>query len=413
MFKVLEKVTVWPGLGQNPSVCRTADGDLLVLNLNLTDCMAHTQLFLHRSKDGGRTWSGAEMTVYSDQKLGGIEGTISCQDDLGFIVYMEGVSLKQNPNSTKLCKIMRSTDSGTTWSQPVILEGEWGPVMPYGKIIRLKSTGELLFPAYAVSSPERAADSGWRAQLGVNYILCSRDEGKTWDLKGTIEKDPSLEGASPSETSIVELPDGRLLAVSRGDSNREGGARPGYYSHSDDGGKNWSAAQYVNVPLCEPRLILTETGKLLLTIRSWPGNITSYSRPLGPEEKEPGSDLQEIPDVKVHDSYRFPIKEYGVFLMETEDDGRTWKQLLNMENPREPSCILADNPAARHTYQAGYGDIQALGGGRYFVVFRQGDPEMPDMRPGMPGTEERRYWNLRRVHLFKRFVAGNIIGEVS
>lgn len=58
-------------------------------------------MFLLRSTDGGHSWSETpELTSASTVELGGVEGTLSCVGDLCFIVGMETVDIKRQPDPT-------------------------------------------------------------------------------------------------------------------------------------------------------------------------------------------------------------------------------------------------------------------------------------------------------------------------
>ena len=405
MFEITERIVIHPELSQNPSLGITAGGDMLVLHSDLVDVMAGMQNFLRRSRDGGRTWSEPELSLTSRLELGGLHGTLSCigrlpgrpDEDLAFIVYGEGVNLKKEPRNPRTCRMMKSVDGGKNWSEPRLFEGPWGQTWHYGKIYRCGGSDELISPAYAhgvLFEKESLGPKGW--------MLHSTDAGESWEIKGAITSHPSVEGVLISETALAELPDGRLIAISRGDSIEPGAVSRGLRSVSEDGGVTWTPAEPVNMAVCEPRLAPLSDGRLLLTARSSPGNVSFYYRPLKPEEREPGSKQSETMGVRELDEYSSPVREFGVGLFMSEDDGRTWSPVLNMESPRGEEREKPETLMKRFQYQAGYGDILPLGDDRFLVAFRQGDPGMPDMRPG-----------LTYSHCFQRFLAGNIISPVG
>ena len=398
MFTIEKEIVVWPNLGQNPSLGMTAQGDLLALHTDLTDVMPGSRLFLRRSRDGGLTWTGPELTIESDLELGGVEGTLSCLGEICIICYAEGSDLKKNPNNPRLCKLIRSVDGGRSWSDPQRVNPDIEPVMPFGKIIKLKSSGELLLPAYwCPPGPERKATGG------RSYVLASNDQGKNWQVKGHIDRDQSLDGFFFGETALLELPDGRLLAIMRGNAEGPGAVPMGFRSVSEDSGKTWSPAKQINVAICEPRLILDSEGHPLLVARSWPGNVAFFYRPKEPHELEPGANPKQVETVgaRLLDKYFTPVREFGALLFDTQDEGQTWRPILTMQDPRGPELTDAQEPMYKHRYQAAYPDIQPLDENRYFVIFRQPDPNMPDIRPG-----------LTYSHAFQRYVAGNIISRI-
>jgi len=386
---IQQRIVIDSALGQNPSIGRASNGDLLLLHTDLTDCMAGTRLLLRRSVDAGRTWSAPEREIVSEMELGGVEGTISCLGDLVFIVHMEGSDLKRRPENPRLTRLLRSTDGGRTFEPARTLEGDWGPVMPFGHVIRLRENGRLLLPAYRFGRPPEDT----RVQ-----VLTSDDEGLTWALAGTILRRPDITDVLISETSLLELPDGRLLAISRGDAIAAGAFPYGFRAVSTDGGRSWSAAEPINLQVCEPRLTATADGQIVLAARSWPGNVRYWYRPLRDEEREPGSQQKETVDMVVVDEYATPVRDFGVLLFSTADEGFTWEPQLTLESPR-PSGIDRDvSPLVQHRYQAGYPDVLSLDVERLIVVFRQPDATMPDIRLG-----------LTYSHAFQRYVAANIV----
>ena len=96
------------------------------------------------------------------------------------------------------------------------------------------------------------------------------------------------------------------------------------------------------------------------------------------EGREPGSKQKTTVAVRELEKYLTPVRDFGVILFDTGDDGANWTPVLTMESPRGLGLNTMDN------------------------LTRQGDPAMPDGRPG-----------LTYSHVFQRFVAGNIIREAE
>ena len=393
-LKLEKSFVVRSTLSQGVSIGRADNGDILMAYANYPDCMAGETYWLSRSTDNGRTWSEPELELSSDMELGGLEGTLSCVPGLATLFYVEGSDMKRHPQNRKYLRMMRSTDSGKTWTEPRTLEGKWGPVHPYGQVIRLRDSARLLLPAYGM---EKWLDRGGNGS-GCVRILRSDDEGETWDLHGTIRAASTVEGIQCTETSLLELPAGRLMAISRGDAFKSGAYPYGLRSISDDGGETWSPAQTTNINLCEPRLVLTQDGRVLMAARGWPGNIETWYRPLEAHEREPGSQQTETTALREAPEYRSPNRDFGVVLSTTTDDGLTWTPLLTLDNPKGQAVDPSADLLTQHRYQAAYPDLLPLGGDRFLVVFRQPDPTMPDIRPG-----------LTYSHVFQRFLAGNIV----
>ncbi len=380
-------------LSQNPSVVRTADGDLLLLQANYADAMAGCCERLHRSTDDGATWSQAERTFVCDEHLGGLEGTISCAGDVVLVAAIEGSDIKRQPRNPKRCRLRRSTDGGHTWSAPFDLGDRHGGVMPYGKMIRLRASGRLLLPTYAC---ENWLDRGGSRTFGV--IFASDDEGATWTELGILRQDASVRDLRLLELAIVELADGRLLAVTRGDAVTAEAFPYGLRAESEDGGRTWTPATPININICEPRPTLTPDGRILLAARCWPGNVYSYYRPLEPHEREPGTNQTETVATGLRDEFLSPVRDFGVAFFTTNDDGRTWQPQLTVNGPAGGPLPEDADLITRHRYQAAYPDVAWLDDQRLFCVYRQPDPALPDLRPG-----------LTYSHIYQRYVMGGVV----
>lgn len=112
--------------------------------------------------------------------------------------------------------VRTSKDSGATWSRARLIEPEHGPGhMPVESVFRTQE-GYIVLPCDAVTGDE-----------GGTAILISKDGGKTWfDAGGR---------AAGIHAGIVQLRDGRLMAMGRGDEID--GMMP--MSFSSDMGRTW------------------------------------------------------------------------------------------------------------------------------------------------------------------------------
>jgi hypothetical protein len=119
-----------------------------------------------------------------------------------------------------------SENSGATWSKARFIIPEHGVRhMPIADVIRL-ADGTMVLPCDAVT--------GGR---GGSALWMSGDEGKTWyDTGGTI---------AGIHANVVELRDGRLMALGRGDDID--GRMP--MSISEDKGKTWTYSASPFMPI--------------------------------------------------------------------------------------------------------------------------------------------------------------------
>ena len=134
------------------------------------------------------------------------------------------------------------------------------------------------------------------------------------------------------------------------------------------------------------------------TARSWPGNVYHYYRPLKPEERPPGSKQELTTSIRVLDEYVSPVREYGVTLFTSTDEGQHFSPQVTMEDPQGLIIGRDEDPLWASRYQAGYSDVTALDDHHYFVVFRQPDPKLPQIETGRTYS-----------HVFQRYVAANIV----
>ena len=213
------------------------------------------------SDDNGESWSDA-YTIYNSNYGVNDPAITVCNDDS---ILVRFVALEINETSKYIDKnkkifshrtehglvtnvvgniILKSTDMCKTWSyigQDKV--DEIGPSCSRDPIVEMPD-GSLLMTVYT-GAPQRS-DEAW--------LLRSFDKGKNWgvptkiasDIKG---KDSQLQGVNYNESSLLNLNNGHLIALIRGDqsfhtSNTEfmpvGGVGQLYLTHSFDSGMSWT-----------------------------------------------------------------------------------------------------------------------------------------------------------------------------
>ena len=154
---------------------------------------------------------------------------------------------------------IRSADGGRTWlphgpqiEMPFI--SATGRGFCYGKIQELAG-GALIVPFYG--TPADRTDELQR----VLAIVRSDDGGRSWREHSFVSADPSSP-LRPSETDLLRLADGRLLAVVRANARKRL-----YRAWSEDDGLSWSELEPTPMPGQSPALLALESGAILCAYR--------------------------------------------------------------------------------------------------------------------------------------------------
>jgi sialidase-1 len=259
-----------------PGLVTTNEGTLVAVYdiryNNSKDLQEDIDIGMSRSTDGGRTWE--PMKVIMDMgEYGGLPQNLNGVGDPSILydhttgalwvaaLWMNGSAPDKmlwwasqpgmTPQETGQFMIVKSTDDGLTWSEPVnitpqIKDPAWqlllqGP----GRGITL-ADGTLVFPA------QFKADIGTKALDGGQYtchstIVYSKDKGETWHI-GSGAK------SNTTEAQVAQLPDGSLMLNMRDDRNRtdKGATNGRAVAVTSDLGKSWTVHPSSNSALPEP-----------------------------------------------------------------------------------------------------------------------------------------------------------------
>lgn len=269
-----------PEPGSMPKLVRLKDGALLLAASELYFRPGPpAQVLILKSKDGGRTWnelSGAPV---------GYAGLLMADGDS--VLLFDSYALNEDGSIRRISQdeissgkafqfvphVRKSGDGGRTWSDPAPLKIDGLPWPAADKRSinmfvppRVLSDGAWLLPVF---TGRRDADpAAWEA-----YMLRSSDGGGTWRASVI---DPNHEDAS--ETEVIELEPGRLLALLRTNYVT------GYHgeTRSRDGGQTWSPVTLGALPGSSsgPRMLKTRAG-ILLCMHRLLGTMVSSSADLG------------------------------------------------------------------------------------------------------------------------------------
>lgn len=259
-----------------PGLVTTNSGTLITVYDNRhnsgKDLQEDIDIGMSRSTDGGQTWQA--MKVIMDMgEYGGRSNRLNGMGDPCILydpktntiwvaaLWMSGALADQmlwwaskpglKPEETGQFMLVKSTDDGLTWSQPIniteqIKEPGWQLLLQGPGRGLTTRNGILVFPAQFKS------DLGSKSIDGGQYtcqstIVYSKDGGNTWQI-GTGAK------SNTTESQVVELIDGSLMLNMRDDRNRadksDTNGRAVYVTN--DFGKTWTKHPSSNSALQEP-----------------------------------------------------------------------------------------------------------------------------------------------------------------
>ncbi len=199
------------------------------------------------SKDEGRTWSPLQPVDTGLPRAGETIG--QCITEL---MVREGrctaflSTHSQTWGRHWKSWMMHSDDSCKTWSKPEPVPGRLANFTFVRNHITTRD-GRILIPFQhyvgpgADVPPPPAEEKPWHKALTHyvsnprNGVLISADGGKTYTEHGNVRLTTDDRYHGWAENNIVELSDGRIAMIIRGD--RLGGVL--YYAESKDGGKTW------------------------------------------------------------------------------------------------------------------------------------------------------------------------------
>jgi len=189
---------------------------------------------LCRSKDRGATWGKPETVLRREDRgcllsevvVHGSEIRIFAQTHRGFFDDWRNFTLS-------------SFDGGATWGELVPFEPT--PRRTFIRNLYVATWGEWLLPVQTYDTVPNAEESPLRDgshKNGMNGVLISSDEGRTWEKSNLVG--PT---AGWAENNLVELRDGRVVMLIRAD-----GQGCLLRSESVDRGRTWSEPAKTDIP---------------------------------------------------------------------------------------------------------------------------------------------------------------------
>lgn len=271
-----------------PSLVALAGGDLVALYV-LGQAFEATDLHVHvaRSEDGGQSWQplgrlcpetpgrlttdAARLTALADGRLVAVvvrhdrsehpEEGLANPATLGFV-----------PVEVLL---LWSGDGGRSWSEPQPIGPPLeGPAFELCAPVTVLRDGRWLWPTSTWRDWQGRLPNGNRTGAFVSH-----DAGRSWPAWMDAFANPGGDLIF-WESKIVELPDGRLLAVAWCYDEEAKADRPNHYTVSHDGGTTWTAPASLDIRGQTMTPLALDDGRVLCVYRrtDQPGLWASLGR---------------------------------------------------------------------------------------------------------------------------------------
>lgn len=246
---------IYDGITPNKMVCDTTlrklpDGSWVLFFLAGGDTEPSPKNYtaVARSTDEGKTWSQAETFDTTFPR----EGKTIGQGPTELMVLGDKCTLFFSTHSHHWKNdwrswIMRSDDSGKTWSKPEEAPGRLRDrTFLRGHIVARDGRIIVPFQHYIGPNDEQSLPVHDRKLTNPrNGVIISRDGGKTWSEHGNVRLTENDQYFGWAEITLAELRDGRLAMLLRAD--KLGGVL--YYAESPDGGTTWpDLARKTDIP---------------------------------------------------------------------------------------------------------------------------------------------------------------------
>lgn len=268
------------------------------------------------SADEGDTWSEDEILIrpehFGAKNLMSVSLLRLGNGDIGLFFI-----IRHGWHDTRL-NLMRSSDEGRTWSEPVCCIPALGYfVTNNDRVVRL-SNGRLIVPAaYHRMRGESITD--WKSFDGRGILVpfLSDDDGRTWrEARNMVSLNVPHSRSGLQEPGLVELENGTLWMHARTDMGRH------YECFSFDSGETWTdAVPSMFTGPCSPLSIRRDGQRSGPLLAVW-NPIPNYQTRV----------------VEKHFAGRAPL-----VAAVSGDDGRTWSEpaVIETEEERGGYCYTA------------------------------------------------------------------------
>ncbi len=291
-----------------PSIAWCHNGDLLAIWFSCqTEAGRDMVILASRLRAGCEQWEPAsEFFSVADRNT---TGSSLFHDADGKLVHINGVEAGYGWANLALM-LRTSGDDGATWSTPTLIS-------PHHELHNQPISGGFVG---ANRRLYQACDAVWGGEGGT-AVHISDDDGRTWVDYGRRMPDPVFEEGRTGawvagiHAGVVELDDGRLLALGRG--NNISGRMP--MSISADGGRTWTYHASPFPPISGgQRLVLLRLQEGPVLFISFTDRSESYRKWSEDSKNAPPVGMDFIsPDGT-------PFHGEGMFAALSWDGGATW-----------------------------------------------------------------------------------------
>ncbi len=324
-----------------PAITWCDNGDIIACWFNTTTERGREMTILSsRLRHGQATWEPASLFFKAaDRNMTGS----SLFNDGKRILHFNGIEEAQT--WTNLVMVLReTTDNGVTWSKPRVINAEHDGFLHHTRnqviaCTRQLRDGTLLQLCDAVPGGD-----------GGTAVHASKDGGKTWRDLGLGRPFPTFKNGNSGawiagiHASVVELANGSLLALGRGDGIEGKMAA----SISTDGGTTWTYSPSPFPPIGGGQRLV------LMRLREGPLLFVGFAG----ERKRDDTEAKGLEIVDASGNTRVV---YGMFSSLSFDEGKSWtcKRLVSDGDVKGRVLPSADfirsfTMDANHAEPAGY-----------------------------------------------------------
>ena len=225
-----------------------------------------------RSLDGGETWN-LEGRLLKEQPPSSTHTIRTTRLRDNSLVGIGGLHHRNDPERGLVNRevfgmvpvdlfLVRSTDGGRSWTRPQTIDPPWaGPSWEICHPVLELDDGRWLYPTASWRGWNGEDPSGEQA-----VVFISDDQGENW-LDSGRTFDGRHTGLTHFEQSVIQLQDGRILAVSWVYDFKKGSTLPTEYSISEDRGQSFKGPMATGFHAQTCKVIQLRDGRILCVYR--------------------------------------------------------------------------------------------------------------------------------------------------